>query len=75
MIENILLQNGNILYRGSIFGFNYEKELENDLQFELWLEAKLLRYKFKPMELKIINKILGVTDLENRLKTIEEKLK
>lgn len=58
-------------YTGKIMDFDYEIELEDDEQFEVWLEAKLIRYKFKPIELKILRKLLGVTELENRLVKLE----
>jgi hypothetical protein len=60
-------------YEGTILGFNYEIELENDQAFEDWLEAKLLRYKFKPLELKILKIILGITELELKISELEKR--
>ncbi len=59
-------------YKGTILGFSYEVELDNDIDFENYLEAKLLRYQFKKSELKILRKILGIKSLDERVKALEE---
>lgn len=60
-------------YEGSIMGLDYRIDKNDDTEFEEWLEAKLLRYKFKPIELKILRKILGITNIEARLTILETK--
>lgn len=60
-------------YEGEILGFHYMKEFETKEEFEQWLEAKLIKYRFKNMELKMMRKILGIDDLEQRIKDLELK--
>ena len=65
------------LYEGNIFGFNYYIEFETDIEFQEWLEAKLLRYLLNPDNpaTPVIIKILGITDIKERIDKVELKQK
>ncbi len=56
-------------YNGTIFGFNYNIELENDTEFEIWLEAKLRKYLVpdNSIEKRVLEKILGLDIIKTKL--------
>lgn len=53
-------------FTGTILGFNYDIELKNEEEFEIWLEAKLKRYVLQPNTpaTRVVEKILGITELK-----------
>ena len=74
-MEKELLTSGKTLYTGTIFDFNYMKELNTDEEFETWIKAKLIKYKMNPLKKRIYQYILGMDKLLDRIVVLEEKIK
>ena len=64
-----------IKYDGEILGFRYMMEFNTDQEFEDWLIPKLEKRKFKAFEKRILQKLLGMDKLLDRIKAIEDRLK
>lgn len=62
---------GGFRYVGSVFGFNFEIEKEDDDAFETWLTAKLSTYLLSDIETNVLKELLGIKSLEDRVTALE----
>ncbi|MEE9215654.1 MAG: hypothetical protein V3U54_12940 [Thermodesulfobacteriota bacterium] len=64
-------------YTNNIFGFSFDREFPNDAAFETWFEAELIKHRFKDKtdtpQLRVMKKVLGITDLEARIVVLESR--
>ena len=62
----------NMKYEGKFLDFNYMIDKNTEQEFEDWLIKKLEKYRFKPMEKRILQRLLGMDKLLERIIALEE---
>lgn len=62
-------------YEGTILGFNYIIDKENDKEFQIWLKEMLLKFLLNPDDpaTVVVKDILGIKELEEKISTLEKK--
>jgi hypothetical protein len=58
-------------YQGEILGFRYLIDLNDKIELEEFLIAKLEKYQFRLMEKRILQKLLGMDILKERVDQLE----